>query len=569
MTGAVLDTVGAPPDAATLAAWRARVVQWRDALGWPEALIVARAHPGGATLAFAAPVDQLFSATEVNEYAWLASRADDPSVDARFFAPGHAPFWDEDSARHTLHAHARGERNAPLAALVAAAHAHDRLALVDDATFSLGAGTGVQAWPVTSLPAVDAVDWPVIHDIPLALVTGSNGKTTTVRLLAAMARAHGWNTAHSCTDGLYVGGRLLDGGDYSGPVGARTVLRDASVEAAILETARGGILRRGIAPPRADVAVVTNVSDDHFGEYGVYDLGDLADAKLAVARPLGTRGTLVLNVDAPLLVARAPAFACPLAWFGSDHDAPLLQAHRAAGGTTCAIRDDHLVLHHAGIDHDLGVVDTLPLSLGGRAQYNVANMAAAALAAVHLGIAPATIEGVLARFGLAPDDNPGRLQHWTFGDLHVIVDYAHNPDGLRGLLEVATDLRAPQGRLGLVLGQAGNRGDDDLRELAHVAAAAKPARIVLKEIPSMLRGRAPGVIPALLRTTLLDDGIAPDALDDAADEIPAARRLLAWAGEGDVVVLPTHGTQAKRALGALLATLASTGWRPGQELPAD
>src|SRR5690606_4543156 len=143
-------------------------------------------------------------------------------------------------------------------------------------------------------PMPDDVPWQDLHAIPVALVTGSNGKTTTVRLLTAIAVAHGWHTANSCTDGLYLDGALIEGGDYSGPAGARSLLRDRRTQAAILETARGGLLRRGLAIKRADVAVVTNVSPDHFGEYGIHDLDGLADVKLTVARAIDADGILVL-----------------------------------------------------------------------------------------------------------------------------------------------------------------------------------------------------------------------------------------------------------------------------------
>ena len=136
-----------------------------------------------------------------------------------------------------------------------------------------------------------------LRNVPTAIVTGSNGKTTTVRLLAACARAHGWRDGYNCTDGLFIAGEQIESGDYSGPVGTRTVLRDSRVEAAILETARGGILRRGLAAQRARVAVVTNVSADHFGEYGIDDLAGLADTKLVVASTIDDTGLLVLNAD--------------------------------------------------------------------------------------------------------------------------------------------------------------------------------------------------------------------------------------------------------------------------------
>ncbi len=157
---------------------------------------------------------------------------------------------------------------------------------------------------------VEQVPWAELRDVPAAIVTGSNGKTTTVRLLAACARAHGWRDGYNCTDGMFVAGEQIESGDYSGPVGTRTVLRDARVEAAILETARGGILRRGLAADSARVAaVITNVRSDHFGEYGIHDLAGLADVKLVVASAIDDTGLLVLNADDPMLRSRADSIS--------------------------------------------------------------------------------------------------------------------------------------------------------------------------------------------------------------------------------------------------------------------
>ncbi len=144
--------------------------------------------------------------------------------------------------------------------------------------------------------------WSALRAIPKAVVTGSNGKTTSVRLLAAMLRAHGLTPGYSSTDGLMVDGACIDAGDYSGPVGARTVLRHPRVQAAVLETARGGLLRRGLVARDASVALVTNVSADHFGEYGIHTLDDIAAVKLTVAKALAGDGVLVVNADDPVLM---------------------------------------------------------------------------------------------------------------------------------------------------------------------------------------------------------------------------------------------------------------------------
>ena len=564
--GAVLETVGVAIDDALLDGWRARVELARRALGWGDTPLVVRRHAGGAALAFEAPIDQLFSATEVNEWAWLATLAVVLAMDVGLHAPGHPAAWDEASALHTLRAFAAAERQPEMPLLVQAAEARGLTVLIDDEVFSIGEGTGVRSWPRKELPAIDAVPWTALHDIPVALVTGSNGKTTTVRLLAAMAQARGWRTGYSCTDGVFVDGRAIDSGDFSGPAGAREVLRQAQVEAAVLETARGGILRRGLAVQRANVAVVTNVSDDHFGEYGIHDLDGLAAVKLTVARVLGADGLLVVNADDVVLVRQAAALSVPLGWFALDDAHPLLRARREQDGSTCGVRDGHLHLFHQGVDHDLGVVAQMPLSFAGSASYNIANIAAASLVAAALGIPAEIIASVLARFGSAHADNPGRLQHWRFGALQVFVDYAHNPEGLRGLLGVATTSLG-HGRLGLVLGQAGNRENADIRELATVAAGFHPQRVVLKDIEGFMRGRVAGEVAGILRDALVQNAVPMEAIVECLDEIDAVRGLLGWAHDGDVLVLPTHGVQARQAVVELLDGLQATGWSASVLLP--
>ena len=372
---------------------------------------------------------------------------------------------------------------------------------------------------------------------------------------------------------------------------ARAALRDARTQAAILETARGGILRRGLAVERAQAAIVSNVSADHFGEYGIRDLAGLADAKLVVARALDASGTLVLNADDAMLVQRAAHLSCRITWFALDADQPLLVAHRARGGATCGVRDGALVLHD-GSDHPLGKIVNMPLTMHGAAAYNIANIAGSALLANALQIPPTIIADVLARFGRDNADNPGRLMRWLFGTTHVLLDYAHNPEGLRGLLDVANGLRgarmvdahgqhvpgaedetsAPftsassQGRLALVLGQAGNREDDDIRKLAASAAEFRPELIVLKDIESFLRGRQSGEIAAILKAELLQKSIPDTAITICLDEVEAARTVLRWARDGDVLVLPIHDKKARTDVAALLDRLAAVAWKPGLPL---
>jgi UDP-N-acetylmuramyl tripeptide synthase len=532
-------------DPGQLRAWREGVEAMRKALGWPERTTVAYVHGDGVALAIEAPRERLFVATEVNEWAW--QRAAQAQLQLPLpMAPGHPATWDFDSALESLRRLEAAERRPALDALVLQAQARGLPVYEDDEFVTLGAGKHSRTLPIDDAARI-VVDFDPLATIPTALVTGSNGKTTTVRLLAAMCAEAGRVPGYNCTDGVWVGGEQLEQGDWSGPAGARCVLRDRRVDTAILETARGGLLRRGLAVGHADAAIVTNISADHFGEYGIHSLADLAQAKLVVSRALDERGLLVLNADDAELVAASAGMRMRTGWFSLEERNPFLLAARADGMPACAPHEGRLWLWDAHEEFDLGEIAAMPLTLRGAARHNIANAAGAALVAQALGIAPPRIAAVLARFGARHGDNPGRLQHWRRDGVEVLLDYAHNPDGLAALLAIARSL-APQGRLGLLLGQAGNREDEAIRALARTAAAAAPERIVLKDLPDFLRGRVPGEVPALLHAELRRAGVDEVRLHTELSEVEAARGLLDWARPGDVVVLPVHGKDARRAL---------------------
>jgi UDP-N-acetylmuramyl tripeptide synthase len=580
-SGALLETTGITVDDALLDAWRGRARRARVQLGWEEQgpgaacpAVVARRHAGGASLALAAPVDGLYTATEVNEWAlcaalleqdgahWhslqdeLVAAALEDAADVESFIP---PVLEERAALARFARLAAREARPPLRALLAAAADRGLPHVLDDEILTLGAASGGRDFALATLPAVAEVPWPSLHDVPTALVTGSNGKTTTVRLIAACAEAAGWQpAAYCCTDGVFLGGQARISGDYSGPEGARRVVRERSARAAVIETARGGILRRGIAVAQARVALVTNVSADHFGEYGIDDLEGLADVKLSVAGVVSAAGLLVLNADDVQLARRAPGLARrfgrspTVGWFALDADLPALRAHRERGGATCGGSGGRLVLDHGGAHHDLGAIAAMPLTVGGSATYNIANLAGAALAAAALGVPPAAIAGVFAHFGASLTDNFGRLMRFEREGVRILIDYAHNPEGLRGLLTVAEHLRGGHGRLGLLLGHAGNRQDAELEALATVAAEFRPALIVVKENEAHLRGRARGEVPRLIHAALLRAGVARAALQMRMSELDAVRTALAWAQPGDVLALPVHAAAARAAVLALL-----------------
>ena len=577
----MLETVGFTPDQALLAGWRARLARARSRLGWAPGGLAARRHAGGASLALAAPPDQLFTATEVNEWALCATlQAEDPSrwsgleaalVTAALESASEPPVdpppvLEEVAALERLKQLAAREARPDLMRLLEGAAAHGLPHVLDETLLTLGAGALGRDFELASLPGADAVPWCALGDIPTALVTGSNGKTTSVRLLAACAEAAGWPAAFCCTDGVFLGGEPLASGDYSGPLGARLVMRERRARCAVVETARGGILRRGIALSHAHVALVTNVSPDHFGEYGIDDLEALADVKLSVAGVLRSSGLLVLNADDERLVARAPHLArrfgrAPhVGWFALDADSATLGAHRRQGGATCGVRAGRLLLARGAMEHDLGAVSAMPLTVGGSATYNTANLAGAALTAAALGVQPERIAAVFARFGASPADNFGRMMRFERGGVRILVDYAHNVEGLKGLLAVAEHLRGGKGRLGTLLGHAGNRQDAEIEALARAAAGFHPALVVVKENEAHLRGRAPGEIPRIIHEALRREGLPESSVPVRMSELAAVECALEWAQPGDVLALPVHSSAARTAVLALLS--AGSGARP-------
>jgi UDP-N-acetylmuramyl tripeptide synthase len=558
--GLLLDRPGAVADVsvsdeqrdALIAAWQDAATRMLAAVGWAGERAVARRFTGGASLAITAPPDALYAATDLNEWAWTAARA----------ALGGEPAAGFDATAQQLREAIAGESNPALLAIRSAARERGLIFLSGEDTISVGAGTGVLAWPADRLPAVDQIDWTGAHDIPVALVTGSNGKTTVVRLLGAMTTAAGRVTAVSSTEGVLVEGKPVGDGDYSGPEGARLALRRPEVETAVLETARGGLLRRGLVVDRADVAVVTNIAADHLGEFGVQDLHQLAETKLLVAQAIGPNGRVVLNADDPMLIEESARVRAPIVWFSLDAWNPVIRRHLAGGGTAVVLDGEVLVLGAGSERHRIARLAEVPMAVGGAARHNIANALAAVGAAGGLGVPLEIVRATLQRFGRDPNDNPGRANVYEIGGVRVVVDYAHNPHGMAAL---AAALQAtPSERRLVMVGQAGDRDDGAIRELARSALALRPDRLVAKEMEAYLRGRAPGEVPGLIADEWRRAGIPAAQVSTPGGELASAREAMAWARPGDLLVFALH--QDRRPVVEMLEKLRERGWKAGEPL---
>ncbi|WP_420454622.1 glutamate ligase domain-containing protein [Rubrivirga sp.] len=506
-------------------AWRRHARTLCDALGWTDAPLAVRRFPRGLSVALGAPVDRLYTAAEVNEAAWERARAE---VEGR-----DLPDLEATVAR--LRDEAEREADPPLAALIAAAESRGVPLVWDDDAITVGLGSRGQTFAPDALPAPDALDWDAVGPVPTALVTGTNGKSTTVRMLAGMARAGGHTVGFSTTDAVTVGDEVVERGDFSGPLGARAVMRDARVTLAICESARGGLLRRGVPVPLVTAAALTNVAADHLGDYGVETVPDLADAKLVVAKALGPGGVLVAPADEPQATAAAlrqhdalRARGVRVAWTALD---PATEP----GPLAASVVDGAISLGTDGTWRPICPVADVPAALGGAARHVVRNALTASALARALGLSDDAIAAGLRAFRSDETDNPGRANRFDVGGARVVVDYAHNAHGLRALADLAAHW--PARRRLVLFGSAGDRSDDDLAAMADVLASLDADRYVLVDIPGYLRGRDRGEVPALLTDLLRQRGIDADACVTLADPVEGTRWALDWAEPDDLAVL--------------------------------
>ncbi|HYI15162.1 MAG TPA: Mur ligase family protein, partial [Thermomicrobiales bacterium] len=372
--------------------------------------------------------------------------------------------------------------------------------------------------------------------IPSVGITGTNGKTTTTRMLAHIVRSAGRHVGWTSTSGVYIDGEQVIEGDYTGPSGAWRVLQDPVVEVAVLETARGGILLRGLAYESNDVGVFVNVSADHLDMQGVGTVETLAEVKSVVVRVTKPDGLVVLNADDPLVLAQRSRVQAPVLLTSQGLAAEVVAEHVADGGQ--AIVSDGVTIRTHRNRHCQPLIDLadVPATFGGAATHMVENVLAAIGAAVGLGFSDEQIVDGLRTFRSDIRSNAGRLNVFRLDGRVVVVDYAHNEQGLEVLLGFARRMAGSSGRVCAIVGTAGDRQDAQLRGLGTMGAELAD-RLYLKETGRYLRGREPGEV-----TALMCEGVSasrhPDRLAGTFDgEHAALVTALADSTAGDTIAL--------------------------------
>jgi len=513
----------------------------------PEARPVMRpwADGGKASISFEAPIDRLYATVALAE-TLLGLGASEPS-------------WREDPANVAallaIHEGGIAEESVPaLRVLEDAARQAGVPFLWDDDEVSLGFGASALIFPARQLPEPQEIsDFTSarFRDLPKVIITGTNGKTTTSRMTTRILKTAGLVVGASSTDALTVDEVIIDKGDWTGPGAARRILRHPKVTAAVLETARGGLLRRGLGVVGVDAAAVTNVGDDHFGDHGIVDLAGMAKTKATVWRAVRPGGRRLVNADCD------PSFQAALdlvgvegggaelpaeTWILSslDKNSPRIQAHLSRGGEAWFVSNDAICRAQGDSIEVVMPAAEMPASWGGSARHNVANALVAGALACALGLTTKDVAAGLRTFGASVDDNPGRAERWQIGDVTVALDFGHNAHGLSVLVPMIRALREGHGRLAVSIAQAGDRSEEDLATLIDGVLAFEPALVVVRPLPGYERGRQTGEVEALLKSALVARQVPSDAVKLAASEVDALDQELAWAEPGDVILHLVH-----------------------------
>jgi cyanophycin synthetase len=347
--------------------------------------------------------------------------------------------------------------------------------------------------------------------IPIIAITGTNGKTTTTRLIAHIVKNNGYRVGYTTSDGIYVQNSMLTKGDTTGPMSAEFILKDPTVEFAVLETARGGILRSGLGFGKCDVAVITNIQEDHMGLSDINTLKDMANVKAVVARAVKRDGYAVLNADNVYCVGIEKHLDCKVAYFSIDENNPVIVEHCKKGGIAAIYENGYITIKKGDWKFRVEKASHIPLTFGGKVTFMIYNVMAATLASYVYGFTIEDIKNNLDTFIPSAAQTPGRMNIFDFKEYKVLIDFAHNPDGFKGIKEFLSGIDSPY-KIGIITG-TGDRRDEDIREMGRISAQMFDHIIIRQD--KFLRGRQAEEI-----VNLLVEGIRLESPDKSYEYIP-------------------------------------------------
>jgi cyanophycin synthetase len=367
--------------------------------------------------------------------------------------------------------------------------------------------------------------------IPLVAITGTNGKTTTTRLIAHIAKTAGKKVGFTTTDGIYIHDRMITAGDCTGSRSAGTVLSDPTVDFAVLETARGGILRTGLGFDHCDISIVTNISEDHLGLKGIRTMDEMARVKEVVPRSTFDKGYAILNADDDLVYRMRENLYCNIALFSMNPSNPRIREHCNEGGMAAVVEKGHLTICKGEWKIRICKIESIPITFEGKADFMTKNVLPAALSAIISNFRVEDIRNALQTFKPSPEQTPGRLNVFRFRNFEVMIDYAHNPGGMTEMKQFLS--RVNKYKTGVITG-VGDRRDTDIRTVGSISAGIFD-EIVIKHDQD-LRGRPAEDITRLLREGI--ESVQPAmTVNVVSDELDALRFAMENAPRGSLVIL--------------------------------
>jgi cyanophycin synthetase len=371
------------------------------------------------------------------------------------------------------------------------------------------------------------------HSVPIVSVTGTNGKTTTTRMISHILKTRGMRVGMTTTDGIYIDDNCIMKGDTTGPASAKMLLTDKSIDVAVLETARGGIIRSGLGYDLADIGVLTNISEDHIGLDGVNSLEDMLHVKSLVIEAVKSNGHVVLNADDQMVVQAAGHSKASIIYFSLQEDNLIVHKHISDGGIAVFLKDNYITLATGnGLLKSLSIIQ-VPSVYGGKLKYNIENCLAAFSAAYALNIPLQIIERALTSFYCNEIHNPGRFNIFNIRDFRVVVDYGHNLAGYASITEAVKKMGGS--RLIGIIGAPGDRSDSSIHSMGKIAGKSFH-QIIIKE-DRVLRGRQAGEVSHLLMKGVLSSGLPKHAVTMIRNEDEALRAAIQNAAVGDIIVV--------------------------------
>lgn len=494
------------------------------ALGWEQIKITHKFFNNGVRFAFTAPVDITMPACDVIDFAWLSAREG--------FETGQ--FKSIEEAKKELIPAIDEDKNLTYRKLYELAKSKGFNAFRDKNKAFIGSGTGCYEFDLTK-DSIDDIPWQDIYDIPAVIVTGTNGKTTTVRLTDYICQVANKVTGYTSTDWVKVNDELIDEGDYSGPTGHQFVLTNKKVEVALLESARGGLLKRGLIETFVDAAAVTNVSADHLGEDGVETVAELAEAKSIVFRTMGEGSHAVINLDNSYMKERFDTLDCAkivVTQNPRDHN---MEYYLAKADYACIVENGDFVWIDDDARKTIIPVADAPLTVKGFAKHNIENAMIAICLSFKLGIDLDVVAKALKSYTNDTKVNRGRANIFEWDNKVAVVDYAHNEAGMDALLNMMKAYDKG-GKTYLMIGTTGDR-KNLISDINDVIIKHDVDFIVLKETEMYLRGAEPMELPLLIRKDLDDKGFDTSKTYISHGELEGVKYILNKLNDNDIAIL--------------------------------